>query len=120
MRFIFGVLVMVLAISPSFAQQSYEIVITKFKEHVSYKEQQAAMGKLNTIVIGFSGFISRDYFYSEDLQQWVDLVQWEDLEAAQAASKQVMNNPEALSVFGLIDESNMSFSHYRHMGKLSP
>lgn len=120
MKLIFGVLIMVLANSSSFAQQSYEIVMTKFKDNISYEEQQAAMEKLNNIVINFSGFVSRDYFYSEDLQQWVDVVQWQDLAAAKAASEQAMNNPDAIAVFSLMDESSMSFSHYRHMGKLLP
>ena len=116
MRFYFliGVFIMLLS-SNTQAEKSYEIVFTRFKSEVTLAEQQEAMAKLNDIVKSFSGFIARDYFYSEHDQQWVDIVQWTDLAAAQKASKSVMQNKQATSIFALMDETAMLFSHYQHI-----
>ena len=88
-----------------------EVVIFKGKEGLSSEAVKQELESLSKIVSEFQGFISRTLSQAPD-GEWMDLVLWESLEQAEAAGKQVMENPEALKVFGVIDESSMKFKHY--------
>ena len=95
---------------------AFEVVSLKFKDSISLETQQESMQKLNTVINQFSGFKSRDYFYSAENEYWIDFVVWSDIKLAHEASQQVMQNPLAGEVFALIDEQSMLFSHYQHRG----
>lgn len=112
---ILGGLIMLFS-SIATAQDTFEVVSTKFKEGISQEEQKRLMAKLNEIVKNFDGFKSRDYYYSSENGRWIDFVVWESLEQAKKASEQAMQNPEAGKVFSQIDEKSMIFSHYQRIG----
>ncbi len=95
---------------------SYEIVMTKFKDEISYEEQAEAMSRLNEVVNNFEGFKSRDYFYSHEANRWVDFVSWTELALAKKASKIAPTIEIAAEIFSLMDESSAIFSHYTRVG----
>lgn len=105
-----------MTIAKNITTESFEIVSFAFNKEVSFDAQQSSLESLNDIVKTLKGFKSRDYYYSEDNQRWFDFIVWESLEDAQAASKQIMNNPQALEIFALMDEQTMSISHYKKLG----
>ncbi len=100
------------------AENKYEIVFTKFKATTTFAQQEQAMSSLNEVIQPYSGFISRDYFYSEANQQWVDFILWDSEHAAKHAAEDVMQQPAALEVFGLMDEGASIFSHYVKVGSI--
>ena len=110
-----GILIMAIT-SSAFANDSYEIISFKYKQGVSFEQQQQSIESLNAIVEKFDGFKSRVFYYSEDNKRWFDFITWESIEDAKAASEQVMANPQALEVFDLMDEESMIFSYYNKMG----
>lgn len=97
------------------ADDAFEIISLQFKTDVSLEQQQQAMSSLNDIVKEFSGFKSRDYFYSQENGRWIDFVVWSDIKLAKKASAEAMQNPAAGAVFSLMDESSMIFSYYSHV-----
>ena len=98
------------------AQHAYEIVSFKYKSDVPFTTQQQSTEQLNEIASRFEGFVSRDFYYSAEADRWFDFIVWESLENAKTASEQVMQNPEALKVFELMDQDSMLFSHYQRLG----
>ena len=74
------------------------------------------MASLNTVVQTATGFKSRDYYYSEENGHWIEFIVWDNEESAKAASADMMKNEDALTVFGLVDQTTMLFSHYQHKG----
>lgn len=94
---------------------THEIVIFKFKPGLSLSEQTKLLNSLNGCASKYEGFIRRKFFYSSEQESWVDHITWKDLTCAKNASKQIMENPDALNVIQHIDESQMSFSHYEEM-----
>lgn len=101
------------------AEHAFEIISLQYKPEVTFEQQQKAMLSLNDIVTSFEGFISRDYYYSQELGRWIEFIVWESEVLAKKASEQVMSNPQALEAFSLVDEKTMIFSHYQHMGGAS-
>ena len=55
---------------------SFEIISFQFNSDVSLSEQKKLLEALNQIVKSFEGFISRDYYYSQDNGRWIDHVVW--------------------------------------------
>lgn len=98
------------------AAEVYEIVSFKYKDDISFETQKQSIESLNTIASGFKGFISRNFYYSDENGRWFDLIVWESMEDAKRANEQVMVNPDALKVFALMDEQSMIFSHYERFG----
>lgn len=98
--------------------ESFELVSFAFNPDVDFETQLASTEALNEIVKKFKGFKSREFYYSEENQRWFDFVVWESIDDAQAASKEIMNNPQALALFALMDEQSMSMSHYKKLGSL--
>lgn len=101
----------------AYADSVYEIVSTKFKDGIHYPSQLKAMQSLDSIVSSFSGFVSRQFYYSDELNRWTDIVIWTDQGSAIEASKQAFNNSEAFKVFSLMDEGSQIFSYNRLVGK---
>ena len=101
-------------------EDCFEIISLQFKSDTSLKQQQAAMLGLNDLVSILEGFKSRDYFYSEDNGRWVEFISWSNADLAKQASEAMMKNEQALALFSLIDQTSMIFSHYQHVGGISP
>lgn len=97
-------------------KNSFEIISFAFKKDISKEQQKTAMAALNAKIIDFPGFLSRDYYYSQEQQRWIDFAVWTDLQSAQDASKKMMEDATALEIFGMIEESSMIFTHYHHEG----
>lgn len=97
---------------------SFEIISFAFKAGVPFDTQLASTEALNEIVQELKGFKSREFYYSEDYERWFDLIVWQSLADAQEASKQIMKNPKALEVFALMDDTKLSFSHYKKLGEV--
>lgn len=95
---------------------SFEIIALQFRAEVDFAAQEAAMANLNAVVQTAEGFKSRDYYYSEENGHWIEFIVWEDDASAKAASAAMMQNEDALAVFGLVDQTTMLFSHYQHKG----
>ena len=98
---------------------SFEIIALQFRADVDLAAQEAAMAKLNAVVQAAEGFKSRDYYYSEENGHWIEFIVWENEAAAKAASAAMMQNEDALAVFGLVDQTTMLFSHYQHKGGIA-
>lgn len=94
----------------------FEIVSFKFIEEIGLDHQIELMKKIDRIVQGHPGFISREYFYSHEKKQWIDKVIWKDWKTAHEGAKNIMNDTEALLVFEKIDQNSMAISHYEKMG----
>lgn len=95
---------------------TFEIIALQFQAGIDFAAQETAMQKLNPIVQTASGFVSRDYYYSEENGHWIEFITWEDEAAAKQASADMMKNENALAVFGMVDQKTMLFSHYQHKG----
>ena len=95
---------------------SFEIIALKFRNDVELTAQETAMASLNTVVQTAAGFKSRDYYYSEENGHWIEFIVWDNEASAKAASADMIKNDDALAVFGLVDQTNMLFSHYQHKG----
>ena len=98
---------------------SFEIIALQFRADVDLAAQEAAMANLNAVVQAAEGFKSRDYYYSEENGHWIEFIVWEDDASAKAASAAMMQNEDALAVFGLVDQTTMLFSHYQHKGGIA-
>jgi hypothetical protein len=105
-----------LCTSSATVADSYEIVVTKFKDDISHDAQVEAMSRLNDVVSQFDGFKSRDFFYSAEIDRWIDLIAWRDVQSAKKASETLPTNRVAGEVFSLMDESSLLFSHYKRVG----
>jgi len=92
---------------------AHEFVIFKFKAGISIDEQTNLMSKIDDCAKPMAGFMSREYFYSEENEQWIDHVVWSDINSAKSAAEAIMSNPVAGEVFMNIDESTVSMSHYQ-------
>lgn len=103
---------------PAFSREhgAIEIVIGKFKAGVTMERQLDALAKISQIASRLDGFVERHYFYSDAAQQWVDFIVWQNAAMAQQASQQIGEDPEALAIFELLDESATALSHYTRMG----
>ncbi len=88
-----------------------ELVLFKPKPGYSNDEIQAAAGKLEPILESYEGYIGRKLALSDD-GLWMDLLYWTDMENAEKASNQIVNNSIAQEVFALIDESTMTLQHF--------
>ena len=95
---------------------TFEIIALQFQTGIDFSAQETAMQNLNPIVQTASGFVSRDYYYSEENGHWIEFITWEDEAAAKQASADMMKNESALAVFGMVDQKTMLFSHYQHKG----
>ena len=87
-----------------------ELVIFQFKAGVSESEGIQAMKTLNNFVSKQPGFISRK-FSKKGENSWIDLVFWNSMQEAETASKLVMQSPECLEAFKVIEESSMQMMH---------
>lgn len=94
----------------------YEIVVFKFKEGVSFKEQKDLMEQLNEVVKSYKGFKYREYYYSEGDNRWVDRVAWFDLISAKKAMEQFFADPHCAEVISKIDDKSVVTSHYAKVG----
>jgi len=96
----------------------YELVSFKYKNGVSFEEQQEATERLSDIVASCRGFKFRNFYYSEGANCWFDFVSWETMEDAKKASNQVMENPVAQEVFALMEQESIMCSHYSKIGEV--
>jgi len=87
-----------------------ELVIFQFKTGVAESDGIRAMKTLNNFVSKQPGFISRK-FSKKGENAWVDLVFWKSMQEAETASKLVMQSPECLEAFKVIEESSMKMMH---------
>jgi hypothetical protein len=93
-----------------------EIVSLKFKEGVGFEEQSALMMKLSSVMTGFHGFKSRDFYYGSENGRWVDFVVWSDLELAKKAVEASFSDPVVGAVMSKVEEKSVIFSFYEHIG----
>ncbi len=89
-----------------------EVVIFKTKEGYSQGQAQAALERLNDLVKGYDGFISRKLSVDEN-GNWMDLVYWESQDLAVKAAEEVMKVPEAAEIFQVIEETSMQMHHFQ-------
>lgn len=99
-------------------RQCFEIISLKFNEAINLEEQKKSMNLLNEIIKDYDGFVSRDYFYSEENGRWIDHLIWSSTNKAKEASDKIMKDPIALKLFSNIDNESMIFSHYNHIGSI--
>ena len=88
-----------------------ELVQFKLQDGISEKEGSEALEKLNDCIKDFEGFVSRKLSH-DGKGNWLDLVYWTDRKLALKAGEQVMQNPVALEIFKVVDESSMTMNHY--------
>lgn len=87
-----------------------EAVIFKTLQDIPAEEAQNALLSMTSILEQFPGYQSRHLSRSED-GTWLDLVYWASMEEAQSAAQAVMQMPDALAAFGVIDQSTLLFLH---------
>ncbi len=98
------------------SEKVFEIVSFKFKEGISFENQKLSIENLNNVVKMFDGFISRDYYYSEENHRWFDLILWDNIENAKKGSELAMSNQIAMKAFNLMNEKETIFSYYDRIG----
>ncbi len=96
-----------------------EVVFFATKDGLLESEVIKALTSLNHCVEGFEGFIGRKLSKNDD-GQWMDMVYWTNKESAITAAEKIMQNPEALKAFEVIDESTMQMHHYDVQNEFSP
>ena len=96
-----------------------EVVIFSLKQGVNDVEGKKALETLSECVQGYPGFIGRKLGKNE-AGRWMDLVYWTDHQSALSAAEQVMQNPDALKVFELIDEETMIMYHFDIESEFTP
>ena len=88
-----------------------EMVLFKIKEGITTKFAQKELIKVNEFLAEQEGFISRETALSDD-EQFLDIVYWTDINSAKAAANKVMQNPDAMKVFSIIDQKSQIFKHF--------
>ena len=91
---------------------SYEVVLFRTKNDVSHEEALKKLNSLTQILQSFSGFLERKLSVSDD-GLWMDYVTWRSKEEALATAKEVMQNPNAVEVFAIIEESSLQMYHFK-------
>ncbi len=87
-----------------------ELVLFKTKPEFTRDDVVNAAKNINPVLEKHNGYISRKLSITED-GQWMDVVYWADLESAEKASKQILEDAVAQKYFAMIDEATMAFSH---------
>ena len=93
------------------SRETLEIVTFKIKPGISEKEAQAKLLALDACVSTFDGFIDRQLSQNGD-GVWIDIVRWTDKASALKAAEKVMNLPEALDSYSVIDEPTIQMNHF--------
>lgn len=88
-----------------------EMVTFKTKPEIKDENAREALESLTACVSHFPGFIGRKLGKSKE-GQWIDLIYWSSRSNAEKAAGEVMQNPQALKAFEVIDESTMEMSHF--------
>ena len=88
-----------------------EMVLFKIKEGITTEFAQKELIKVNKFLAEQEGFISRETALSDD-EQFLDIVYWTDINSAKAAANKVMQNPDAMKVFSIIDQKSQIFKHF--------
>ena len=89
-----------------------EVVIFKAKPGVTDRQLQTAALAVTPILTEMPGFISRELGASDD-GKYIDMVHWQDILSAQSAAEKVMSIPKCGEFFGLIDQNQLQFMHFR-------
>lgn len=87
-----------------------EAVIFKTVQHIPTDEAQKTLLSMTSILEQFEGYQRRHLSRAED-GTWLDLVYWATMDDAQRAAQAVMQMPEAMAAFSVIDQSTLQFLH---------
>ena len=88
-----------------------EMVLFNVKEGIEIELAQKELSKVNDFLTEQDGFISRKLSLSDD-GQFLDIVFWEDMNTAMAAANKIMQSPDAMKSFSIIDQKTMLFKHF--------
>ena len=89
-----------------------EMVLFKVKEGIEIELAQKELSKVNDFLSEQEGFISRKISISDD-GQFLDIVFWEDMNTAMAAANKIMQSPDAMKIFSIIDQKTQLFKHFK-------
>lgn len=92
-----------------------EIVIFKPVAGTTQAQLTEAALAITPAIEQLPGYVSREFGASGD-GQYVDIVHWRDMAAAQAAAEQVMEIPQCMAFFRLIDEDSVQMLHFNRLG----
>ena len=88
-----------------------EMVLFKINEGVTIEFAQKELIRVNEFLVEQEGFISRKISISDE-GQFLDIVFWTDMNSAMAAAKNLMQIPEAIKNFSVIDQKTVLFKHF--------
>ena len=99
-----------------------EMVKFQLKSDVSAEHGRIQLEKLTACASKFPGFVGRNLSQDAKSNEWLDLVYWDKLESAQYAAQEIMKDPTAMEIFGVIDDSTMHMQHWNveHTSELTP
>ena len=99
-----------------------EMVKFQLKSGISSEEGRRQLEKLTACASKFPDFLGRNLSQDQQTKTWLDLVYWETLENAQFAAQEIMKDPSALAIFGVIDDASIQMQHWtvEHSADLTP
>jgi hypothetical protein len=95
------------------ASTCHEIVHFSFRTGIPPAEQLAFLRQLGDWARTQPGFRSRRCYRDDERNCWTDVVEWESVDSARAAAAQIMAEPQLAPAMSAIENSGMSFGHYR-------
>lgn len=113
MKFVAVIIVMLLSINYAKAEEpmkTLEIVTFKAVEGTTDEQMITAAKQVEPVIKQMDGNISRHFGKTPD-GEWVDTVLWSNMDAAQAAAKQIMSIPEFAPFGALIDGPSVKMRH---------
>jgi len=88
-----------------------EMVLFRINEGITIEFAQSELINLNKFLAEQEGFISRKISISDD-GQFLDIVYWTDINSAMTAANNLMQIPEAMKNFSVIDQKTVLFKHF--------
>lgn len=87
-----------------------ELAVFKLSAGVEESTFSTAAAAINPLVSKYPGYLRRTLMKGDN-GYWADTVYWKDLESAQRAAEQVMQDAEFAKFVSMIDQSSMLFLH---------
>lgn len=94
-------------------QVTWEVALFKLKPETDIGNFCQEMGKINLVLQGYEGFLSRELLYSAETGQWVDVVRWSSMENALKAAALFPQEPCAQTLMPFFAEGELTMLHVR-------
>ena len=88
-----------------------EIAVFKLKDGVTRGQLLDTVDAVSEWAQQQPGFLSRDFTYSGDEDNWIDVLWWGSMDAAKTAAEVAMTSESCAPMFALIDVESIQMLH---------